>query len=136
MKNSHVEATIPVSSIDTFHEGLNGKLQAKEFFNAEQYPAILFKSTDIRKTSRETARMTGDLTIRGVTRPVTLDVDFNSKRFHDRFKLNLVGFSATGSLDRRDFGLGFLPITMVGGTIEFRIEMSAFEGQIVPLLYE
>ena len=130
--NSHVAASIPISSFETFHGGLNGKLQQEEFFNGSEYPVIEFESTEIQKTSSDTARMTGDLTMHGVTVPVTLDVVMNGIRTHQRFERALVGFSATGTLNRHDFGLRLLPVEMVGAIVKIRIELSAFEGDRVP----
>ncbi len=129
--NSRVKASIPVSSFEAFHEGLNARMQ-EALFEADKYPTIEFEATDIEKTSASTARMTGDLTMHGVTKPVTLDVLFNGSRIHQRTDEPVAGFSARGSLNRHDFGLQLLPVEMVGSIVQIRIELSAHEGDSLP----
>jgi polyisoprenoid-binding protein YceI len=132
ISNSSVRVVIPVSSFETFHDGLSKKLQQAQFFDVENYPAIEFQSTKVVRTSRNTARLSGDLTMHGVTAPMSLDVTLNGSSPHQRYKKNVVGFSARGTLDRHDFDLHLLPVTMVSSVVKIRIEMSAFEGESVP----
>lgn len=132
IENSRVEVTIPVSSIDTFSPELNSKMGNDGFFDAENHPTIHFISREIVRTAESQAMMTGDLTIRGVTRPITFDVTYNNKVMHPFFELNNVGFSATAQLDSRAYGVNSLPDWMLASTVDIRIEMEAFEGERVP----
>lgn len=136
LSNSHVDVTIPVASIDTFSPELNEKMPNEMFFNEAEYPAIHFSSTRIEKTGAGTALMTGNLTIKGKTLPITLDVTYNKKVLHPRFNLNNVGFSATGRLDSRAYGVNRLPDWMVGQWVDLQIELEAFEGDKVPYYSE
>lgn len=136
MANSSVEVTVPVSSIDTYSPELNGKMPSEMFFNALAYPTMHFKSTEIVALDDTTATMTGDLTIKGVTLPMTFDVSFNKAVFHPRFELNNVGFSASGQLDSAAYGVNRLPDWMVGPIVQVQIEMEAFEGDKVPYYSE
>lgn len=132
MENSSVEVTVPVSSIDTFSPELNSKMPNPEFFDTENHPQIRFKSTAIEQVDTTTARMTGDLTIKGVTLPITFDVIYNKKVMHPFFKLNNIGFTAIATLDNRAYGVNPLPDWMLASTVEVRVEMEAFEGDKVP----
>ena len=132
MENSSVEVTVPVSSVDTFSPELNSKMPNAEFFDTENHPQIHFKSSDIEQVDATTARMSGDLTIKGVTLPITFDVTYNGQVMHPFFKLNNVGFSAVATLDNRAYGVNSLPDWMLASTVEVRVEMEAFEGDKVP----
>ncbi len=132
MENSSVEVTVPLSGIDTFSPELNAKMPNPEFFDTQSHPTIHFKSTAIEQQDATTARMTGDLTIKGVTLPITFDVTYNKKVMHPYFKLNNVGFTAVATLDNRAYGVNPLPDWMLAPTVDVRIEMEAFEGDKVP----
>ncbi len=132
MENSSIEVTVPVSGIDTFSPELNSKMPNPEFFDTENHPQIHFISTDIEQVDATRARMTGDLTIKGVTLPITFDVTYNKKVMHPFYKLNNVGFTAVATLDNRAYGLNPLPDWMLASTVDVRIEMEAFEGDKVP----
>ncbi len=132
MENSSIEVTVPVSGIDTFSPELNSKMPKPEFFDTENHPQIHFISTDIEQVDTTRARMTGDLTIKGVTLPITFDVSYNKKVMHPFYELNNVGFTAVATLDNRAYGLNPLPDWMLASTVDVRIEMEAFEGDKVP----
>lgn len=136
LENSSVKVTVPVASIDTYSPELNSKMPDKMFFDTESFPTMHFESTEIVAHDDSTATMTGDLTIKGVTLPMSFDVTYNKKVFHPRFKLNNVGFSATGQLDSAAYGVNRLPDWMVGPIVQVRIEMEAFEGDQVPYYSE
>jgi len=136
MSKSSVEATIPVSGIDTYSPELNQKMPDEMFFNTEQFPDIHFVSTEIRQVDDSSAVMTGDLSIKGVTLPISFEVTYNKKVFHPRFKLNNVGFSASGQVDSAAYGVNRLPDWMVGPIVQVQIEMEAFEGDKVPYYSE
>lgn len=94
---------------------------AKEALQADKNPAITFRSTRLEATGPNTGRMTGDLTLAGVTKPVTLDVTFNGGLDHPFEKVPLVGFSARGSFNRSEFGVrNWIPV--VGDEVQLIIE--------------
>lgn len=130
--NSRVEVTVPISSIDTFSPELTEKMPRDEFFDTANFPTAHFVSTAIETVDGKRASMTGDLTMKGVTRSVTFDVVYNGKVRHPYFDLNNVGFTATGEIDSRDFGVNTLPEWMLGSAVLLRVEMEAFEGEKVP----
>lgn len=108
---STVEATVATTSLDTPYSGnrnFDEELQNSEWLDAANSPTATFRSTSVELTGSNTARVTGDITIRGQTRPITLDVTFNtSHRQHPMGPaVSLVGFSARGLLNRADFGVG------------------------------
>jgi len=114
-KNSSVEATLKAASIDTRTDQPDQHLRSGDFLHAEQYPEIKFRSTRIEGDRKE-FKLTGDLTIRDVTRPVTLDVQFEGQT-KDPWGSERVGFSASGKIDRRDFGLTWNQALEAGGVV-------------------
>ena len=134
--NSRIEVTVPIDGIDTFSPELNEKMPDEKFFATARFPNAHFVSTAIETIDKNHAAMTGDLTIRGVTRPVTFDVVYNSKVMHPYFKLNNIGLTATGEIDSREYGVNTLPEWMLGAKVMLRIEMEAFEGEKIPYYSE
>lgn len=117
---SSVEVTFAIAGVNTGVVKLDDHLKSPDFFDAANFPTATFKSTTVALTGADTADVTGDLTIHGVTKPVTLHVKLN-KRADDKSKS---GFSATGSILRSDFGVGkFAP--MVSDQIDLYIEAEA-----------
>jgi polyisoprenoid-binding protein YceI len=112
-KSSSVEATLKTASIDTRTDQRDQHLRSADFLNVELYPEIKFKSTRIEGTKQE-FKLTGDLTIRDVTRPITLDVTFEGQT-KDPWGGERVGFNATGKIDRREFGLTWNQLLETGG---------------------
>ena len=110
--NSSVSVTIQAASIDTDVEELDKHLRGADFFDTDKYPTITFTSTKVSKVSRNRFRITGDLTMHGVTRPVTLRARMNYVgdhplgKFLDKYKgAYYAGFSATMSVQRSEFGI-------------------------------
>lgn len=136
MSNSSVEVTVPVSGIDTYSPELNGKMGDEGFFDAASHPAMHFVSTRVEQVDESSARMTGNMTIKGTTLPVTFDVRFNGKVMHPFYDLNNAGFTATATVSSRDFGVNQLPEWMVGDDVDIRVELEAFEGGSVPYYSE
>jgi len=129
-KSSSVEATLKTVSIDTRTEQRDQHLRSADFLNVEQYPEIKFRSTRIDGSKQE-FKLTGDLTIRDVTRPITLDVTFEGQT-KDPWGGERVGFSASGKIDRRDFGLTWNQLLETGGVavgneIKLGIEIEAIK---------
>jgi polyisoprenoid-binding protein YceI len=114
-QNSSVEATLKAASIDTRTDQRDQHLRSADFLHAELFPDIKFRSTRI-EGGKENFKLTGDLTIRDVTRPITLDVQFEG-RTKDPWGGERVGFSATGKIDRRDFGLTWNQALEAGGVV-------------------
>ncbi|HYQ80511.1 MAG TPA: YceI family protein [Anaeromyxobacteraceae bacterium] len=104
---SKVEATIDVTSIDTREPKRDEHLRSPDFFDAAKYPTITFKSTKVEKAGDGQLRVTGDLTMRGVTKPVTLQVTGPTQEIKDPWGNARRGFSATTKLNRKDFGLNW-----------------------------
>lgn len=93
------------------------------FLDAGQHPTITFVSTSVAPSGERTAKVTGDLTLKGVTKPVTLDVTFAGETAaHPFAKVPAIGFSATGTFKRSDFGLDYLLPAIVGDDVNVRIE--------------
>ena len=117
-ENTKLNVTIPVDGIDTGVEAFDKHLWSADFFEAEAHPNATFVSTSVERTGDATLKVTGDLTIKGVAKPVTLDVTVNNQgehplgQFIDFYKGEWVGVTATGTITRSDWGLGFgAPIT-------------------------
>lgn len=105
---SSVKATIDTASLDSGFGPRNKQLRSPAFFSVKEFPTMTFKNTSITKTGANTGKMTGNLTLHGVTKSVTLDVVFNRKLIHPRNQKVLAGFSATGKINRSEFGITFL----------------------------
>lgn len=123
---SSVEITIDAGSIDTNDAKRDEHLKSPDFLNAAEFPAITFKSTAIEKTGDKTAKVTGDLTVVGTTKPVTLDVTFNSEApLPWDASVVKTGFSATGSFSGPDFGLAKMTEFGLGPDIKLDIDVEA-----------
>lgn len=122
---SSVEAVINASSIDTRTDQRDAHLKSADFLEVERYPEITFKSTKVERVGDAHYRVTGNLTIHGVTKPVTLDVQ-DEGRTKDPWGGERAGFSATTRIDRRDFGLTWNQVVETGGLVvsnEIRITL-------------
>ncbi len=122
--NSKLDVTIHTDKIATGIAKFDDHLKSKDFFNVEKFPTATFKSTKIEKTGDKTAKVTGDLTLLGITKPVTLDVTLNKKGEHPMNKKPTVGFSATGTIKRSDFGISY-GLPNVGDDVPLTIEAEA-----------
>lgn len=125
---SSVNVTINADSIDSGVNVFDGHLKGENFFDTARYPEIKFASTGIEQTGPTTGTMTGDLTIKGVTKPVTLYVTFNKGAYEERGKIYKLGFSAKGTVKRSDFGVdAYVPIVSddVNVVIESEFTMAA-----------
>jgi len=116
LTKSTVEVTIGVASVNTFDENRDNHLKSPDFFDAEQFPTITFKSTKIEKKSGDRLDVTGDLTIHGVTRPVTLEAEFNG-RGASPWGSEVIAYSAETSISRKEFGLGWNVALEAGGVV-------------------
>jgi polyisoprenoid-binding protein YceI len=120
------EATIElaVDRLDFGDADWNRAMLGRRWFRAEDFPTITFRSTRVEPIDDRHARVHGELTVRGTTAPVVLDVHRNGLRRHPLTLRRTVGFSATTELDRRAFGLDGSP-NLIGSTVRVRIEVEA-----------
>jgi polyisoprenoid-binding protein YceI len=107
---SSVEVTLPLANLDTHVAELDTKLKSAGFFDAVKYPTVTFKSTKVQPLGGHKFKVTGDLTVHGVTKPVVLDATLNKVGPHPMMKVQAIGFDATATIKRSDFGVGaFVP---------------------------
>ncbi|WP_010111411.1 YceI family protein [Acinetobacter sp. P8-3-8] len=122
--NSSVNVTIPLSSLNTNVKALDEHLKNADFFNAEKYPTITFKSTKVQAVGKNKYKITGNLTVKDVTKPVVLDAVLNKQGVHPMTKAQSIGFNATTSFDRSAFGVGAY-VPNVGDKITVNITTEA-----------
>jgi polyisoprenoid-binding protein YceI len=115
LKNSSVEATLRAVSLDTRTDQRDQHLRSADFLDVEKFPEIRFRSTRIQG-DKQSFKLTGDLTIRDVTKPITLDVEFEGET-KDPWGGQRLGFSASGKIDRREFGLTWNQALEAGGVV-------------------
>lgn len=120
---STIELTAKVESIDSGAKKRDDHLRSPDFFNAAQFPTLTFKSTKVEPTTGGAARVTGDLTMHGVTKSLTVEVKPVGSGV-DPMNATRAGYEATLTLDRMDYGIAFMP-DGIGKTIDLII---AFEG--------
>jgi polyisoprenoid-binding protein YceI len=113
---SSAELTIQVASIDSQQPDRDAHLRSADFFDAENHPTITFKSTKAEAVGEDTYRLTGDLTIRGTTRPVSIDLEFTGAT-NDPFGAFVVGFEGSVVVNRRDWGLAWNMPLDTGGLL-------------------
>lgn len=123
-RSAHVEARIPIASLDMGDADWNRQMLARRFFDAARHPEAHFVSTAVEPLDANRARITGQLRLRDVSRQVTLDVTLNALKRHPMTHRRAAGFSATGALLRQDFGLVAFP-SMIGNRVELRLEAEA-----------
>lgn len=114
---SKIEASIDVKGINTKEPKRDDHLRSKDFFEVEKFPNITFKSTKIEKGEGNKLKVTGDLTIKGVTKPVTLDGELTPEVANPFSKAKTRGFSGTTSINRKDFGLTWNVALETGGVL-------------------
>jgi len=114
--NATFDFTAEVDSINTNNADRDGHLKSGDFFDAAQFPTITFKSTSVSRESEDDLKVTGDLTVHGVTKSVTLDVEFGGIQ-KDPWGNIKSGFSVTGKINRKDFGLTWNAALETGGVM-------------------
>jgi polyisoprenoid-binding protein YceI len=115
--NSRVEASVPVATLSTGDEQRDGHLKSVDFFDAEKFLTLTFKSTHILATAPGELAVTGDLTLHGVTKTVTFAVEGPSVPAKDPWGNLRVGLSATTKINRKDFGLTWNSALETGGVL-------------------
>jgi polyisoprenoid-binding protein YceI len=121
LSKSSVEVTIEAASISTRDEKRDGHLKSPDFFDVAKFPTLTFKSTKVVAGKDGAITVTGDLTMRGVTKPVTLDGSITGT-ITDPQGNTRRGVSLTGKLNRRDFGVSYGPAAIVGDEVKLDIQ--------------
>lgn len=116
LNNAQVNVEIDVNSADTRNADRDGHLKTGDFFEVEKFPKITFTSTEVTANDDETLVVTGDLTIKDVTKSVTIDFEFNGEAV-DPFGNTRVGFEGQTTINRKDFGLNFNAGLETGGVL-------------------
>ncbi len=125
--NSHFQLTIKATSIDTRNADRDAHLRSNDFFSMDEYPEITFASTNVEPLSETSYRVTGDLTLKGVTKPITFDLEHTGNVI-DPWGNARIGFEGSTSVNRKDRGVSWNLALEAGGvlvsenvTLEFEI---------------
>ncbi|MCZ2460846.1 MAG: YceI family protein [Chitinophagales bacterium] len=117
MEDAEISFQATTASVDTGSEYRDNDLRSdKGLFQTEQFPYMIFKSTSFKKKNEEDYVLTGDLTIRDVTKSITLDVEFGGI-ITDPYGMRRAGFSVTGKLNRKDYGMTYNQLIETGGAV-------------------
>ncbi len=103
---SKVEVTLPLSGLNSHVPDFDDHLRSDDFFDAAKYPVITFRSTSVKAAGKDKLSVTGDLTIKGITKPVTLEVTINKIGVQPMAQREAAGFNAITTIKRSDFGVG------------------------------
>jgi polyisoprenoid-binding protein YceI len=114
---SSVEASVDVATVSTGDAQRDGHLKSADFFDVEKFPTMTFKSTAVKSTGKREYAVTGDLTLHGVTKPVTFAVEGPSEPGKDPWGNTRIGLSANAKINRKDFGLGWNTPLETGGIL-------------------
>lgn len=114
--DAKIQFEADVNSISTNNEQRDGHLKGADFFAAEEFPKLQFSSTSFTKKSADTYSLKGDLTIKGITKPVELTVEYGGN-MTDFYGQNKAGFEISGKINRSDFGLTWSAVTEAGGVV-------------------
>ena len=125
--NSHLELVIKADSINTGNADRDGHLRSNDFFAMDEFPKISFRSTSVEQTGDAEYRVVGDLTIKGVTKPVSVDFDYTGAAV-DPFGNHRIGFEGRTTINRKDWGVNWNAALETGGvlvsekvTLEFEV---------------
>ena len=121
---SSVAVTLPLTGLDSFSDDFDKHLWSADFFDIARFPAATFKSTSVEVIGEGELKVTGDLTIKDITRPVVLDVTLNKAAEHPMTKRAAIGFDATATIKRSDFDLAMY-VPNVGDEVKLRITTEA-----------
>jgi polyisoprenoid-binding protein YceI len=125
LANSWIEAEVDAASIDTGEANRDNHLRSPDFFDAEKYPTITFKSTKVEPAGNNEYKVTGDLTMHGVTKPVVFSVE-SSDEIKDPMGFRRVGLSAKSKISRKEWGLTWHQLLETGGAVvsdEIKLEI-------------
>ncbi len=127
--NSSLELTIQADSIDTGNPDRDGHLRSNDFLDMENHPTITFTSTSVERVDEDVYRVTGDLTIRGETKPVSIDFEYSGAAV-DPFGNQRIGFEGRTTINRKDWGVSWNAALETGGVlvsdkVDLEFEVSA-----------
>ena len=117
-----LEVSVPLDKVGTFHEGLDAHLRNADFFDVPNHPTATFASTRVERLGERQARVTGDLTLRGVTRPVSFVGTFNAAGMHPITKRYTVGFGGEATVKRSHFGIAFA-VPAIGDDVRLDLDV-------------
>ena len=118
-----IELTANIASIDTRVDARNKHLKSADFFDVEKYPTLTFKSTSLEKAGENKYKLKGNLTLHGVTKPVTMDLAYNGTVENPMSKKPTAGFQVTGTILRSDFNLGSgFPEPMISNEVQIKAD--------------
>jgi polyisoprenoid-binding protein YceI len=128
---STVEVTIDLNSVNTHEPKRDGHLKSADFFDTGKFPTATFKSTKVQKVGKNKLKVTGDLSLHGVTKPVVLEVEGPTESYKTPYGTMVRGIHATAKLDRKDFGIAYNTVLDNGGvavgnevTLDLNAELS------------
>ena len=122
--NSSVQVTLPLTGLSALADEFYDHLTGEKWFDAAKHPDASFKSTQVEAAGEGKLKVTGELTVKGITKPVVLDVKLNKAGEHPMKKVPAIGFDATATVKRSDFGVGaYAP--MVSDEVTLRITTEA-----------
>lgn len=116
MEDAKITFTAETASVNTGTEQRDNHLRSDDFFNAEKYPELKFVSTSFKKVKGDIYQLKGNLTIRDFTKPITLDVEYGGE-VKDPYGNQRRGFTVTGKINRKDFGLKYNALLEAGGAV-------------------
>lgn len=126
-QDATIEATIDVASVNTDQADRDAHLKRDDMFDAAKFPTIVFKSTSFKKVADKKYKVDGNITIKGVTKPATLDVTLLGIIDHPYMKKRDAGFKFTTTLKRTDFNVGNVPAAVVGEDVTIAGSMEFFK---------
>ncbi len=121
---SSINVVIKTNNLTTGYDKFDNHLKSDDFFNVEKYPTATFVSKKVTITGKNTAKVLGDLTLMGVTKPIVLNVKLNKLAIHPFLQKKTAGFTATANVKRSDFGINY-GIPSIGDVIKILIESEA-----------
>ena len=125
LEDAKLDVSVPIATVSTTNKELDTQLVSAAFFDAAKYPQMRFASTSVTRTGPTTAKVAGDLTLHGVTRPIVLDATFTGAGPNQFSKVFTIGFKAQGQISRSEFGIAkWVPVISDATTINIS---AAFE---------
>lgn len=124
VKASSVKVTLPLSGMDVYSVKFDQHIRSDQLLDTAKFPTIAFESTKVEAVGKGKLRVSGNVTVKGVTKPAVLDVTLNGQGVHPMAKKEAIGFNATTTLKRSDFGLDYA-VPMVSDEVTIRITTEA-----------
>lgn len=120
-ESSLVEAVVDINSVGTLNDALDAHLKTPDFFDAATYPQAIFKATSVDLTDEDSAVIAGDLTLRGVTKPVSFTADFNKAGVNPLDNTFTLGFDGHATIQRSEFGVSY-GVPMISDAVDLHLE--------------